>query len=433
MVDHCDDLGLVFAGKKILILAPHQDDEALMCSGIIEHAKTNDADVKVCVVTNGDKKGRKIGLIRIRETIKAMNYLGLKADSIVFMGYGNTSKITSASFMNRLYYAETDTTVIPSYVGTETYSIPEVPEYHYRKYGTHGVYNRETFRQDLKSIIDEYKPDQIYVTSLYDTHPDHSNLYKFTVESIISIKRIQPEFSPVMYEYLIHADEEDTFWPVRERKNRVLASFSKPLTLETNTLLDWEKREVFTVPPSMQSVWRFKNKKHKIISKYRSQRPWRGNNYLYSYVKNDEFFWKKDFANIAFLANVSVSSENTSTGQLGIKAADGIADGYPRFPDNEWASMGETAGAWIQLSWPGDHKINKIVLYDRPNLMDNIIGATLTFSDGSWIKVSSLPNNGSGYQINFEVKTVNWVKLTIDEAVGKNIGLSEFEVYEEKS
>jgi LmbE family N-acetylglucosaminyl deacetylase len=432
LVNHCDDLKSIFPGKRILILAPHQDDEALMCSGIIEHAITNGAEVKVCVVTNGDKKGRKIGLIRIRETIKAMNYLGLSGDSIVFLGYGNTTKVSSAAFLNRLYNAATDTTVIPSYVGTQTYSIPEAPEYHYYKYGTHGVYNRETFRQDLKSVIDEYRPDQIYVTSLYDTHPDHSNLYKFTVESIISIKHNNPQFSPIMYECLIHPDEEDDLWPVRERGGSRLASFSKPLVLETNTLLDWEKREVFMVPLNMQSVWKFKNKKHKIISKYRSQRPWRDNNYLYSYVKADEFFWKKDFANIAFLANVNVSSENTSTGQLGIKAIDGIADGYPRFPDNEWATTGEIVGAWIQLSWLQKHKINRIVLYDRPNLIDNINSATLTFSDGSAIKVGLLPNNGSGCEINFVPKIVNWVKLTIDEAVGKNTGLSEFEVYEVK-
>ena len=46
-----DNSNLVLAmGKKILILAPHADDEALMCSGIIVHALTNGADVKVCVM-----------------------------------------------------------------------------------------------------------------------------------------------------------------------------------------------------------------------------------------------------------------------------------------------------------------------------------------------------------------------------------------------
>lgn len=64
-------------GEKILILAPHQDDEALMCSGIIEAALIRGDSVKVGVITNGDRKGRRIGLTRIRETIKAMTYIGL--------------------------------------------------------------------------------------------------------------------------------------------------------------------------------------------------------------------------------------------------------------------------------------------------------------------------------------------------------------------
>lgn len=417
-------------GKKILILAPHQDDEALMCAGVIEHALTNGAEVKVAVITNGDKKGRKMGLIRIKETIEAMNYLGLGANNIIFFGYGNT-KMDSSAFMNRLYNAATDTTVVPSNVGTQTYSIPEVPEYHYQKYGVHGLYNRITCRRDLESAIREYNPDHIFVSSLYDIHPDHSILYRFTVESIINIKRNNPEFSPTMHEYLIHSHDGDDYWPTRDRNNNQLVPFSKPATLDSNTLLDWERREIFTVPVDMQKLPRSKNKKYKTISKYRSQRPSGNNKYLYSYVKSDEFFWKKDFSNIAFLANVSVSSESTITGQLGVKAIDGITNGYPHFPDNEWATRGQTDGAWIKLSWPKAYTVSKIIIYDRPNLNDNIISATLNFSDGSLINVGTLPNNGKGYEIDFTAKIIEWVKLTVDEAVGENIGLSEFEVYEE--
>jgi LmbE family N-acetylglucosaminyl deacetylase len=75
-------------GEKILILAPHEDDEALMCSGIISYALTSGADIKAVIITNGDHKGRKRGIIRMRETLEAMKYLGLKAANIIFLGYG---------------------------------------------------------------------------------------------------------------------------------------------------------------------------------------------------------------------------------------------------------------------------------------------------------------------------------------------------------
>jgi glycosyltransferase involved in cell wall biosynthesis/LmbE family N-acetylglucosaminyl deacetylase len=445
-------------GKKVLILAPHEDDEVLMCSGIITHALKNGADLKVVVATNGDSKGRKNALIRMRETVRAMKYLGLSAANIVFLGYGDC-KQGKSRFLTLLYEAATDDTLVSSQVGTHSYSIPEIPEYHYQKYGVHARYDRATFRRDLESLITEFNPDHIFVSSLYDCHPDHVGLYRFTVESIINIKRYNPKFSPIMHEYLIHPHkiddywppsphsrlatvkpeilatltEIDDYWPNREPNSSPLAPFSKPDGFETRTVLSWDKREIFFVPLNMQKMPRSKNKKYLTISKYRSQRPTHNNNYLYSYVKSDEFFWSKDFANIACLANVSVSSENTATDQLGIKAIDGLIDGYPRFPGNEWATMKETAGAWIRLSWPQVHTVNKIILYGHPNPQNNITSATLDFSDGSSIQVGALPEKGNDYEISFEPKRIEWVKLTINAANGENTGLSEFEVYEVKS
>lgn len=414
------------SGKKILILAPHEDDEALMCSGVIAHALQNGAALKIVVVTNGDNKGRQAAMARMRETLKAMEVLGVNSADIIFLGYGDLKR----QFLSLLYNAATDDTLVASRVGTESYSIPESPEYHYRKYGEHARYDRATFRQDLEAIIAEVDPDHIFVSSLYDMHPDHVAVHRFTVEAILTLKRRNPKFAPVMHEYLIHVHELDDFWPARDRSCGPMVPFSLPEGFAERTTLDWNKRETFTVPVEMQMVPRSRNKKHQVISKYRSQKPARNHNYLYSYVKRDEFFWAKDFANIAFGASVSVSSENAATGELGVKAIDGIADGYPRFPANEWVTQGETAGAWIKLSWAKEYTIGRIVLYDRPDPDHRIMAATLSFSDGSLIKVAALPPNGSGYEIDFPAKTVDWVQLTVDAASGENTGLSEFEVYE---
>lgn len=415
-------------GKKVLILAPHQDDEALMCSGMIESALSQGADIRIAVMTNGDKKGRKIGLIRIEETIKAMNYLGLHSDNIIFFGYGNTNMDDNA-FLKKLYEAQNDQAVIASNVGTQTYSISNKPEYHYQKYGEHGLYNRKTFQTDLQEFLSEFNPDFIFLPSLYDAHPDHSALFRFTVESLINLKREKNTFSPIVYEYLIHSYDGDKCWPSREAIHSPLVPFSKPKTLDSETTLDWEKRESFSIPASMRNLPRIINKKHRLISKYRSQKPSHSHRYLFSYVKSDEFFWKKDFANIAFLAEVSVSSENKGLKQLGIKAVDGMIGGYPRFPETEWVTMNETAGAWIRLSWSQAYTIDRIVLYTRPNPDENIKSATLTFSDGSSLEIGSLPGRGKGFEINFTPKTVTWVMLTINEADGSATGMSEIEVY----
>src|SRR5438045_6784020 len=69
------------------------------------------------------------------------------------------------------------------------------------------------------------------------------------------------------------------------------------------------------------------------------------------------------------------------------------------------------------------------ILHDRPNTIDNVRAGTLSFSDGSTINVGTLPDNGDGLPVNFGLKTITWVKFTVNQAVGQNIGLSEIEVY----
>ena len=133
--------------------------------------------------------------------------------------------------------------------------------------------------------------------------------------------------------------------------------------------------------------------------------------------------------NIAGAAGITVSSQNELTGQEGIKAADGIADGYPGDHTKEWVTVGQLTGAWIQLNWSGDVTVSRVILHDRPNLTDNILSGRLLFSDGSAVSVGALPDDGAGLPVDFGARTVQWMRFQIDTAVGSNIGLSEMEVY----
>jgi hypothetical protein len=133
--------------------------------------------------------------------------------------------------------------------------------------------------------------------------------------------------------------------------------------------------------------------------------------------------------NLAPNSTVTVSSQNTGSGQLGTKAVDGVLTGYPGTYTYEWATNGQLAGAWIQLTWSSPVQLSQIVLYDRPNLNDNVQAGTLLFSDGSTISVGTLPNNGQGYPVTFATKAVAWVRFTVTQAVGNNSGLAEFQTF----
>ncbi len=89
---------------RVLILAPHPDDEAIGCAGLIQQAVAIGARVRVAYMTNGDHNEAAfivhekypavfaqqfihMGEERRNEAIKAMQLLGLKREDLVFLGY----------------------------------------------------------------------------------------------------------------------------------------------------------------------------------------------------------------------------------------------------------------------------------------------------------------------------------------------------------
>jgi hypothetical protein len=136
-------------------------------------------------------------------------------------------------------------------------------------------------------------------------------------------------------------------------------------------------------------------------------------------------------SDISSLARVTASSQNTSTRQLAVKAVDGVVDGYPGDSTREWATLGEKAGAWIQLEWADAYTVDRVVLYDRPNLNDQITGATLRFSDGTSVSIGALDNAGGSVVVEFAARQTRYVRLTVDAVryTTRNVGLAEMEVY----
>jgi hypothetical protein len=131
--------------------------------------------------------------------------------------------------------------------------------------------------------------------------------------------------------------------------------------------------------------------------------------------------------------SVSASSQNLSTGQGAVKAVDGAAVGYPGDHTREWATVGGKAGSWIQVTWSSPVTIDRVVLFDRPNLDDRVLAGTLSFSAGGSVAVGQLVNSGSATAVTFPAREVTQVRFTVSSvsASTHNIGLSEFEVWGE--
>ncbi|MEI4281470.1 DUF7402 domain-containing protein, partial [Klenkia terrae] len=117
--------------------------------------------------------------------------------------------------------------------------------------------------------------------------------------------------------------------------------------------------------------------------------------------------------NVAGVASVTASSQNTAAGQGAAKAVDGVAAGAPANPTAEWVTNGGGRGATLTLTWATPVTLDRVVLYDRPNLSDRITGGTLTFSSGSQVSVPSLSNSGAATTVSFSTRTVTRMTFTV--------------------
>ena len=187
-------------------------------------------------------------------------------------------------------YDETDENKVhPSHCGTETYGLPEKPDFHAQHFGMPAPYTKAGFVQDLKAVLDEIEPDSIITTALCDTHGDHSGLYQFICDELRS-RREAGKKVPTLYTGIVHSPAGDENWPLRDG----VRPLTCPEGLETASTLRWDDRIILPVPQEMLNEDLAQNLKHRAISCHKTALKPDAVDFLYSFVKADEVFWKVD-------------------------------------------------------------------------------------------------------------------------------------------
>ncbi len=137
--------------------------------------------------------------------------------------------------------------------------------------------------------------------------------------------------------------------------------------------------------------------------------------------------------NIAPDALLTVSSVHPDYSADG--AVDRVIGGFPGDILHEWASNGEGSGTFIRLEWQSDHLVNRVMLFDRPNNLDQILSGVLVFSDGTSIQTKALPDDAKqGLDVTFPPKKIHWLIFIATKVKpnSPNIGLSEIAVFKTK-
>jgi LmbE family N-acetylglucosaminyl deacetylase len=173
------------APLDVLVVAPHPDDEALGCGGVILQAIAKKQRVGVVLVTNGDgfpkaaavvaKKSEAqleaadflhLAGVRQQHSVGALTRLGVRRGHLMALGYPDAG-------LKAMYEAKTETPYRQRFTGkAETYGVV-LRDYHTLAHGRPAPYLRSAVVGDLVEILRTRKPKAIYVTNEADTHPDH--------------------------------------------------------------------------------------------------------------------------------------------------------------------------------------------------------------------------------------------------------------------
>jgi LmbE family N-acetylglucosaminyl deacetylase len=260
---------------RILVFAPHPDDETLGCAGIIQQAVAMNLPVRIVWLTYGDNNEwsfmfyrkrfvlmpeavRQMGEVRHREALAAAKILGVVPDQLAFLGYPDFGTLT----IWYRHWADRPP------LGSMLTKVTKVPYANAFRPGA--PYKGEDILRDIETNLREFKPTKVFVSHPSDHNVDHQALYLFTR---VALWDLESEMCPEIYPYLVHF----AHWPVPEGLH-VTRSILPPAPLAG--MIDWG-----IVPLSTEQV----KDKESALCAHRSQLE-SSKTYLNSFVRANELF-----------------------------------------------------------------------------------------------------------------------------------------------
>jgi len=282
-------------GDRILILAPHPDDEVIACAGVVQKALAQNLPLKVVFLTHGDNNQwsfavyrkrpvlspravRTMGEIRRAEALAAADILGVRRDNLVFLGYPDFRTIEIWS----RHWGEA-----PACRGmlNRARAVPYADAF--RPGAPH---KGEEIIRDLRAIFTDFRPTQIFVSHPADHNGDHRALYLFTR---VALWTLEDRMSPAVHPYLVHFRK----WP-QPRGLCPAVTNSPPGALVSK--VRW-----ITEPLNAEEITKKLDALRAHRTQYRSSAQ-----YLLSFVRANELFGDFETLNIPPAAGTTIETES---------------------------------------------------------------------------------------------------------------------------
>lgn len=426
-ISRTDDKAEIYADRSVLLIVPHQDDDINLMGGMIEEYIRYKSDVRICFYTNGDFEVS--AETRLNESLNVADFYGIPRDNIIFLGYGDRWNDGDGHI-----YTSPEGKVISSASGkTRTYALAE-----HSAYNDGAEYKRENIVADMKNIIEEFKPTDIFCID-YDCHTDHIACSLFFEEALLEILK-SGDYHPNVYKGFAYEtaffSEKDFF------KLNPLSTVNERRTdyMQKHVSFNWRDRVRF--PVSAEAATRFieNSSVYKALALYKSQD---ATDYAESIINGDKVFWHRRTDSILYNAKISASSGNAEVlNDFKLFDTDRLR-GFPMsvikglyVPNSAdysdrgiWIPTDDDGKKEIAIELDGKSDIKTVCLYDNPSRTDNIINVELVFDNGSVIETGPLNPDGSATVIDVNMKDVGLFKVRITDWDGEAPGLTEIEAF----
>jgi LmbE family N-acetylglucosaminyl deacetylase len=276
--------------QRLMVIAPHPDDETLGTAGLIQAVLQKGGDVRVVIVTNGDGQAVgpffsdakflftsnnfiKYGRERQQESLKALSGLGVSEDKIIFLGYPD----------GKLINLWNNNWVLGKLIsGKYTHATSSPYE---KTYDSKSVYLGSDLFHDFMKLLKDFQPDLVLVPHPEDSNNDHRAISNFSRFAIANYQS-QTSITIHILGYLVHYGE----YPM-PRGIDINQSLLPPAALSINEN-EWVS---YIMTPIERS------KKMLALKAYRTQQKFMAN-YLSSFARANEIYYELPSIDLPWLA-----------------------------------------------------------------------------------------------------------------------------------
>ncbi len=406
----------IFSGKKVMAIVPHQDDEMNLLGGVLEQYVKYGSDVYIVYVFNGDMNGD--GVQRITEADTAMTAIGIPAENLIFLGYGDQINLDGTP----VFLCPEDEVLTSASGFSSTYGTDRHPPFN-----PGAAYTRKNLYNDIRTVLLRYTPDVVFCTDA-DEHIDHQTVAMFFEQAMGEVLKARPAYEPVIFRGFAYST---AYAATPDYYALNALSTVKPgnedfITDGGSNIYNWDERVRLPVYPGILSRSIYSSSGYAMAECYASQG---AINHADGIINSDKVFWLRESGSLSYEAEFWVSSGDASLLNDFILSQHTHYHEDPGYSDNTWVPEADDSEKRAIIKFEEPTILSRVVLYDNPSMSDNVLEAAVRLDNGAFYLSGPLEPNGSGTEICFDPVYVEELEVVLMETEGSGAGLTEIELY----